>query len=166
MTLACEEGESIQKKAIAAVFYTLKVRHISKVYVTDRRIIIRNRSGEYIKLLFDHIHEITIEDRFRLCIRCNTPQRFFLEREEYVRLYMHGLKRKEGNVIAVLEDPKWAESWKKYLESLVRRYQTGVARKRREIQKEEDDLLFIECVQRRSTGLDPFAIVINKGKNY
>jgi hypothetical protein len=32
------------------------------------------------------------------------------------------------------------------------------------MQNEEDDLLFIECMQRRTTGLDPFAIVKNKEK--
>ncbi|MFH0967602.1 MAG: hypothetical protein V1862_07960 [Methanobacteriota archaeon] len=164
MTLECEDGESVLKKTIAAVFYTLKARHISKIYVTDRRIIIKNRSGEYIKLSFEQIHEISIEGELRLCIRCNTPQRFFSESEEYVRLYLHGLKRKEGNVIAILDDPKWAKSWKKYLNSLVLRYQTGVVQKKREMQNEEEDLLFIEGVQRRSNGLDPFAIVKMKEK--
>jgi len=164
MTLVCEEGESVLKKTIAAVFYTLKARHISKIYVTDRRIIIKNRSGEFIKLLFENIHEISVEDGTRLCIRCNSPLRFFMEREEYVRLYLNGLQRKEGNVIAILDDPKWADSWRKYLNSLVKRYQTGVAQKKREMQNEEEELLFIECVQRRSNGLDPFAIVKMKEK--
>lgn len=164
MTLQCEDGESVLKKTIAAVFYTLKERHISKVYVTDRRIVIKNRKNEYIKITFDHIHEITVEDRYRLCIRCNTPQRFFMEREEYVRLYLHGLQRKEGNVIAALDDSKWAEAWKKYLNSLVKKYQAGVAQKKREMQSEEEELLFIEGVQRRTNGLDPFAIVKTKEK--
>lgn len=166
MTLQCEDGESVLKKTIAAVFYTHKARHISKVYVTDRRILVKNRKGEYIRLSFEHIHEITVEDSNRLCIRCNTPQRFFMEREEYVRIYFNGLKRKEGNVIAILDDPKWADSWRKYLNALVKRYQAGVAKKRREMQNEEEDLLFIECVQRRTNGLDPFAVVKAKEKLY
>lgn len=164
MTLVCEDGEGVLKKTVAAVFYTHKARHISKVYVTDRRLIIKNRSGEFIKISFEHIHEITVEEETRLCIRCNTPQRFFLESEEYVRLYLQGLKKKEGNVIAILDDPKWADAWRKYLNSLVRRFQTGIARKKREMQNEEEELLFIEGIQRRSTGLDPFAIVKTKEK--
>jgi hypothetical protein len=39
-----------------------------------------------------------------------------------------------------------------------------VAKKRKEIQNEEEELFFIECIQRRTTGLDPFAIVKNKEK--
>nr|WP_319540840.1 hypothetical protein [uncultured Methanospirillum sp.] len=164
MTLQCEDGESVLKKTIAAVFYTLKVRHISKVYVTDRRIVIKNRKNEYIKISFDHIHEITVEDQYRLCIRCNTPQRFFTEREEYTRLYLHGLKKKEGGVIAPLDDSKWPDAWRRYLNSLVKKYQTAVARKKREMQNQEDELLFIEGIQRRPNGLDPFAIVKTKEK--
>jgi hypothetical protein len=164
MTLQCEDGESVLKKTIAAVFYTLKIRHISKIYVTDRRIVIKNRKNEYIKISFEHIHEITVEDRFRLCIRCNTPQRFFMEREEYTRVFLHGLKRKEGGVIGPLDDPKWAESWRRYLNSLVKKFQTAVAKKKRDMQNEEDELLFIEGIQRRPNGLDPFAIVKTKEK--
>jgi len=164
MTLQCEEGESVLKKTITAVFYTHKTRHISKMYVTDRRLVLKNRAGEFIRLSFDHIHEITVEDERRVCIRCNSPQTFFQEREEYLRLYLQGLKRKEGNVIAILDDPKWAQSWTKYLNSLVRKYQSGVARKKREMQSEEEELLFIEGMQRRSHGLDPFAIVKTKEK--
>ncbi|PWR74008.1 hypothetical protein [Methanospirillum lacunae] len=164
MTLQCEDGESVLKKTIAAVFFTLKVRHISKVYVTDRRIVIKNRKNEYIKISFDHIHEITVEDQYRLCIRCNTPQRFFTEREEYTRLYLHGLKKKEGGVIAPLEDAKWPDAWRRYLNSLVKKYQTAVAKKKREMQNQEEELLFIEGIQRRPNGLDPFAIVKTKEK--
>ncbi|MDD1727477.1 MAG: hypothetical protein LUQ50_00230 [Methanospirillum sp.] len=164
MTLVCEDGESVLKKTIAAVFYTLKARHISKVYVTDRRIVIKNRKNELIRISFAHVHEITVEDQYRLCIRCNTPQRFFHEREEYTRLYLHGLKKKEGGVIAPLEDPKWSESWRRYLNSLVKKYQAAVAQKKREMQNEEDELLFIEGIQRRANGLDPFAIVKTKEK--
>ncbi|HWQ65742.1 MAG TPA: hypothetical protein VN372_02610 [Methanospirillum sp.] len=164
MALECGDGESVLKKTVAAVFYTQKERQISKIYITDRRIIVKSRKDEYIRLSFEHIHEITIEDEYRICIRCNTPQRFFQEREEYIRLYLHGLKRKEGNVIAILDDPKWAESWKKYLSSLVKRYQNSIAEKRREMQNTEEDLLFIEGIQRRKEGLDPFAIVKTKEK--
>jgi hypothetical protein len=164
MTLVCEDGEKILKKTIAAVFYTKKARHISKMYVTDRRIIIKNRSGQYIKLSYEHIHAITVENEFRLAIRCNTPQQFFMEREEHVRLYLLGLTRKEGNVIAILEDPKWAQSWRKYLDSLVKRYQAGIAQKKRAMQNKEAELLYIETIQRRSNGLDPFSIVKTKEK--
>ena len=164
MALLCEDGESVLKKTITLVFYTHKARHISKMYVTDRRLILKNQSGDFINLSFDHIHEIIVEDDLKICIRCNTPQRFFLETEEYLRLYLQGLKRKEGNVITILDDPKWADSWRKYLNSQVKKFQSDSARKKNEMQKEEDDLLFIEGVQRRSNGLDPFAIVKTKEK--
>ncbi len=164
MALECENGESVLKKTITAVFYTHTSRHITKLYVTDRRIILKNRAGEFIRLSFDQIHDISVEDGIKVSIRCNTPQRFFMEKEEHVRLYLQGLKRKEGNVIAILDDPRWAESWRKYLSSLVRRYQSMAARKTREMREEEEELIFIEGVQRRSNGLDPFAIVKNKEK--
>ena len=59
MALECENGESVLKKTITAVFYTHTSRHITKLYVTDRRIILKNRAGEFIRLSFDQIHDIS-----------------------------------------------------------------------------------------------------------
>lgn len=163
MAVQCEDGEILKKKAVAGLYYTPKKKFITKMYITDQRIIFKNQRKQYIKIPYDQIHDITVED-LKVCIRCSTPQRFFLDKEEYIRVYFHGLKRKEGGVITILNDPKWAKAWKKYLEAQVKAYHEDILRKKHELQNQEDELLFIESAQRTTEGLDPFEIVKNKEK--
>ncbi len=164
MSVICEDGEELKKKTVVSILFTPRKRYISRLYVTNTRIIAKNQKKEILKVSYEHVHEITVTDGYRVCIRCNTPHRFFGEKEEYLRLYFHGLKRKEGGVIVPLEDPKWAKAWAKYLNGQVKAYQQEVTRRKHEMQSADDDLLLIEGIQRTTAGLDPFEIVKAKEK--
>ncbi|NLV26665.1 MAG: hypothetical protein GXY48_05820 [Methanomicrobiales archaeon] len=159
MSTGCEKGETLLKKGVGAVFFTPKIRYITKFYITNNRIVIKNQKNQYIKLNYDLIHEIYQENQVYVCIRCNTPLRFFNEKEEYVRIYMHGLKRKEGGGLTLLDDPKWVKFWTKFINKQVSHYQSEIARKKYAMQNEEDELLLIEGVVRSKEGLGEFEIV-------
>ncbi|PWR75290.1 hypothetical protein DLD82_05775 [Methanospirillum stamsii] len=159
MSSNCQEGEKLLKKGVAAVFFTPKTRFITKFYITNFRLIIKNQKQQYIKLSYEHIHEIYVENERYLCIRCNTPMRFFNGKEEYVRIFMHGLKRKEGGGLTLLDDSKWPKYWKKFINIQINQYQSEIARKKHQMQEEEEDLFLIEGVVRSKEGLDQFEIV-------
>jgi hypothetical protein len=159
MSTGCQNGETLLKKGVAAVFFTPKTRHITKFYITNFRLIIKNQKNQFIKLSYDQIHEIYVENNVYLCVRCNTPLRFFNGKEEYVRIFMHGLKRKEGGGLTLLDDPKWPKFWKRYINDKLNRYQSDIAQKKHAMQNEEEDLLLIEGVVRSKEGLDQFEIV-------
>lgn len=159
MSAGCEKGENLLKKGVAAVFFTPKTRFITKFYVTNTRLIVKNQKNQFIKLNYSLIHEIYVENDRYLCIRCNIPMRFFNGKDEYVRIYMHGLKRKEGGGLTLLDDPKWPKYWKRFINSQVHQYHKEIAQKKHEMQDDDDDLLLIEGVVRSKEGLDQFEIV-------
>ncbi|NLG03503.1 MAG: hypothetical protein GX567_06710, partial [Clostridia bacterium] len=164
MNVGCQKGESLLKKGVAAVFFTPKNRYVTKIYITNYRLIIKNQKNQLIKLSYDLIHEIYVENNKYLCIRCNTPLRFFDGKDEYVRIFLHGLKRKEGGGLILLDDPKWPNYWKKILSVQISKYQSQIALKKHAMQNEEDDLLLIEGVVRSKEGLDEFEIVKTREK--
>ncbi|KAF5088085.1 hypothetical protein DSECCO2_40420 [anaerobic digester metagenome] len=164
MNVGCQKGESLLKKGVAAVFFTPKNRYVTKIYITNYRLIIKNQKNQLIKLSYDLIHEIYVENNKYLCIRCNTPLRFFDGKDEYVRIFLHGLKRKEGGGLILLDDPKWPNYWKKILSVQISKYQSQIAQKKHAMQNEEDDLLLIEGVVRSKEGLDEFEIVKTREK--
>ena len=159
MSTGCEEGETLLKKGVAAVFFTPKTRFITKIYITNKRLVIKNQKNQLIHLSYDLIHEIYIENELYVCIRCNTPLRFFNGKDEYVRIFLHGLKRKEGGGLTLLEDAKWSKYWKKVITDQVDQYHSYIARKKHALQDEEDDLILIEGVVRAKEGLDAFEVV-------
>jgi|GEM_PF-1057972 hypothetical protein len=159
MLTGCLEGETVVKKGVAAVFFNPKTRFVTKFYVTNQRLIIKNQKNQLIKLSYELVHEIYVENNTYVCIRCNTPQRFYNGKEEYVRIFMHGLKRKEGGGLAIFDDPKWPNYWKKIINTQVKKFQAAIALKKRSMQEEEDELLLIEGVVRSETGLDEFEVV-------
>lgn len=164
MSKGCQEGEILLKKAVAGVFFTPKKRYVSKLYVTNLRLVVKNQKKQLIKLPYDLIHDIIVEKGTYVCIRCSTPMRFFEEKDEYVRIYLHGLKRKEGGGLVSQEDPKWPLYWKKFIDLQVKKYHSDIAKKKHAMQAEEDDLLLIEGVQRSTEGLDQFEIVKTREK--
>lgn len=164
MSTGCQEGEILLKKGVAAVFFTPQKRYVTKIYITNHRLIIKNQKNQTIKLCYDLIHEIYVENNTYVCIRCNTPLRFFEEKEEYVRIYLHGLKRKEGGGLTVLQDPKWPTFWKKLIDAQTLKFQCDVAQKKHAMQEEGEVLLFIEGVMRSRTGLDQFEVVKTREK--
>jgi len=164
MNTGCLKGETLLKKGVAAVFFNPKTRFITKFYVTNYRLIIKNQKNQVIKLSYELIHEIYVENNTYVCIRCNTPMRFFDGKEEYVRIFMHGLKRKEGGGLKVLDDPKWPNYWKKFINTQVLQYQSEIASKKQSMQTEDDELLLIEGVTRSKEGLDQFEIVKTREK--
>ncbi|MDD3573419.1 hypothetical protein [Methanospirillum sp.] len=164
MNTGCLNGEKLLKKGVAAIFFNQKNRYITKFYVTNFRLIIKNQKNQLIKLSYELIHEIYVENNTYVCIRCNVPLRFFDGKEEYVRIFMHGLKRKEGGGLTIFDGPKWPNYWKKFINAQVLRFQADIALKKKSMQTEEDDLLLIEGVVRSKKGLDQFEIVKTREK--
>lgn len=164
MSSGCQDGEVLLKKTVAAVFFSPKIKYVTKIYITNQRIVIKNQKNQFIKLSYSFIHEISVENGKFLCIRCNTPMRFFEEKDEYVRIYLHGLKRKEGGTLVLFDDPKWPLFWKKLISIQVKKFQREEAQKKLEMQQEDEELLLIEGVVRSHEGLDQFEIVKTREK--
>jgi hypothetical protein len=159
MVTGSEDGEVLLKKIVAAVFFNDKDLFISKIYITNHRLVIKNIINQVIKISYSDIHEISVENQNEICIRCDTPMRFFDEKEKYVKLFFYGLKRKEGGGLIQLSDPKWTIYWKEFIEKRVKVYHRNIADKKKGMQFSEKGLNFIEGVKRVTSGLGKFESV-------
>ena len=145
-----EESGKVLKKAILGV--SLKPKHLifCTVYVTDRSLIFKDQKGKVQKIGYTHIHEF-VTDQGRLGIRFIYPRPLFGSTEEFIRVNILNLQRIEGGEIKAVQNPKWAGAWKKYLSNIHEKYLHELVKQRKE---EEDELLFVEQIERSEKGLE------------
>jgi len=145
-----EESEKILKKAILGI--SLKPKHLifCNVYITERRLIFKDQKGKVQKIGYTHIHEF-LTDQGRLGIRFIYPRPLFGSTEEFIRMNILNLERIEGGEIKTVQNSKWAAAWKKYLSNIHEKYLHELVAQRKE---EDDELLFVEQIQRSDKGLD------------
>jgi len=145
-----EEPEKVLKKAILGV--SLKPKHLTicTVYATDRGLIFKDQKGKVQRIGYTHIHEF-VTDQGRLGIRFIYPRPLFGLTDEFIRMNVLNLQRIEGGEIKTVQDPKWAAAWKKYLSSIHEKYLHALVAQREE---QEDELLFVEQIERSEKGLD------------
>ena len=153
-----EDVEVLLKKLVAAVFINNKGSYISKIYLTNYRLVIKNQKDQIIRISYSHIHQISIENQNKICIKCNKPMRFF-DGEEYTRVFFYGLKKKEGDGLTRLTDPKWAVYWKNCINNRVKEYHKNLDNKKKNVKFSDKEPDFIEGVRRETTGLGKFEIV-------
>jgi hypothetical protein len=145
-----EESEKILKKAILGI--SLKPKHLifCTVYITDRRLIFKDQKGKVQKIGYSHIHEF-LTDKGRLGIRFIYPRPLFGYPDEFIRMNIVNLQRIEGGEIKGVESPKWVAAWKKYLSNIHEKRLHDLVAQREE---EEDEVLFVEQIERSDKGLD------------
>jgi hypothetical protein len=159
MVTGSEDGEILLNKIVAAVFFNNKEHFISKIYITNHRLIIKNIRNQVIKISYSDIYEISVENQNEICIRCYYPMRFFDEKEKNVNLFFYGLKRKDGGGLIKLSDPKWTIYWKDFIENRVNVYNKNIADKKKVMQLSDKELNFIDGVKRVTLGLGKFECV-------
>ena len=145
-----EKSEKVLKKAILGV--SLKPKHLvlCTVYVTESGFVFKARNGRVQKIKYTHIHEF-VTDQGRLGVRFIYPRPLFGSGEEFIRMNILNLQRIEGGDVKAVQNPKWAGAWKKYLSNIHETYLHDLVKQRKE---EEDDLLFVEQIERSDQGLD------------
>lgn len=159
MSIPCQEEEILLKKIVAAVFFNPKSRYITKIYITNHRILMKNQKNQIIKLSYNDIHEITVQDSDKIHIRCNTPMRFFDENEDHVSIFIYGLKRKAGGGLTKLSDPGWPLFWRNFIYKRIKVFQDSTAKKKQSLQYEDNEPKIIEKVKRSKSGIGQFEIV-------
>ena len=145
-----KDSEKILKKVILGASCQLKQMLYCAMYVTEQGLIFQDQKGNNQKIPYTHIHEF-IPDRGRVSIRFVYPRSFFGSREEYIRLSIVSLQRIEGGGIKAVPNPKWADAWKNYLSDVHETHLHDLAAR---YEAEQDDLLFIERIERSTEGLE------------
>jgi hypothetical protein len=145
-----EESDKVLKKAILGV--SLKPNHLifCTVYVTDKRLIFKDQKGKIQKIGYTHIHEF-VTDQGRLGVRFIYPRPLFGSAEEFIRMNILNLERIEGGGVKAVQNTKWAAAWKKYISNIHEKYLHDLVAQRED---DEDELLFVEQIERSDKGLD------------